>query len=53
MTKELSYQKYDESWGVNPIPPVPEEPILAMLQKTVVKNPDKPAVIFLDQATTY
>lgn len=53
MTETLSYQKYDESWGARPVPPIPEESILMTLQNSTAKNPDKPAVIFLDHTTTF
>lgn len=52
MSKE-SYQKFDPSWGVNPIPPVPEAPLYKTMQDSAKKNPDKPAIIFLHHETTY
>ncbi|MBN1573201.1 MAG: AMP-binding protein [Deltaproteobacteria bacterium] len=52
MSKE-SYQKFDPSWGVNPIPPVPEAPLYKPMQDSAKKFPDKPAVIFLHHETTY
>ena len=53
MSKELSYQKYDPSWGVNPMPSVPEVPLYQLMQDSAAKNPDKPAVIFFHKETTY
>ncbi len=52
MSKE-SYQKFDPSWGINPIPPVPEAPLYKPMQDSAEKFPDKPAVIFLHHETTY
>jgi len=53
MDKELSYQKYDPSWGAEPTPPVPDGSVVDMFHRTVSRFPDKPAVIFLDRVTTY
>lgn len=53
MSGELSYQKYDPSWGAEPVPPVPEVPIFELMQNSAKKDPGKPAIIFLDQPTTY
>jgi long-chain acyl-CoA synthetase len=53
MSRELSYQKYEPSWGAEPVPPIPEVPIFELMQISARKDPDKPAVIFLDQPTTY
>ena len=53
MSEALSYQIYDPSWGAGPIPPIPEGSLIDMFKATVEKNPDKTAVIFLDQKTTY
>lgn len=53
MSDELSYQKYDPSWGAGPIPPIPEGSLVDMFKSTVEKNPDKTAVIFLDTKTSY
>lgn len=53
MSENLSYQKYDPSWGARPIPPIPDASLIDMFNETVEKNPDKAAVIFLDRTTTY
>lgn len=53
MSEELSYQKYDPSWGVKPVPPVPEVPLYKLMQESAKKNPDKPAVIFFHKEITY
>lgn len=53
MSAELSIQKYDPSWGVEERPSVPEVPVLKLLQDSVEKYPEKPAVIFLHKQTTY
>lgn len=53
MTKELSYQKYDPSWGLMDVPPIPEVPLFIMMQESAKKQPEKPAIIFLDKVTTY
>lgn len=53
MSQELSYQKYDASWGVNPVPPIPEKPLYYFLKEQVEKNPKKDAIIFFHKKTTY
>jgi len=53
MSAELSIQKYDPSWGVEVLPSVPEVPVFKLLQDSVEKYPEKPAVIFLHKETTY
>ena len=53
MSQEPSYQKYDPSWGANPIPPVPEIPLYHFLKEQARKNPQKDAVIFFHKKNTY
>ena len=53
MSKELSYQKYDPSWSLKPLPPVPEVPLYQLMQESAAKYPDKPAVIFFHKETSY
>jgi long-chain acyl-CoA synthetase len=53
MSKELSYQKYDPAWGVNPVPPIPETPLYSFLKEQAEKNPQKDAVVFFHKKSTY
>ncbi|MBN2224511.1 MAG: AMP-binding protein [Deltaproteobacteria bacterium] len=53
MSRELSYQKYDATWGVNPVPPIPETPLYGFLKEQAQKKPNKDAVIFFHKKTTY
>ncbi len=53
MEKKPSYEKYDPSWGVEPIPDVPETSLVEMWKTAVERTPEKPAVIFLEKSYTY
>ena len=53
MSQELSYQKYDPSWGVYPVPPIPEKHLYAFLKEQSQTNPQKDAIIFFHKKTTY
>ena len=53
MSENLSYQKYDPSWGAQPIPDAPDKAIHEILRETAARLPDKDAVIYLHQRLSY
>jgi long-chain acyl-CoA synthetase len=53
MAEQLSYQKYDPSWGAGPIPQIKSGSTVDMLIKSVDQYSEKPVIIFLDRVITY
>ena len=53
MTENLSYQKYDPSWGAHPLPAAPKKPIHDILRETAGRLPDKDAIIYLHHRLSY
>ena len=55
MTKNLSYIKYDSSWGAKPFNEsmVPGKPLYIILEKTAKEHPNKKGFIFMDYGFTY
>ena len=53
MSENLSYAKYDPSWGANPIPPTSEKPVYQTLRETAARVPEKDAVIYLHHRLSY
>ena len=50
---KLSYEKFDPSWSINPIPPIPECSISQILTDSAKKWPDKVALVCLGKEMTY
>ncbi len=53
MNENLSYQKFDQSWGVGPLPAFPDKPLHEILRETAARVPKKDAVISLHYRLSY